>query len=171
MHNDSIDLSRWRELRRFGSTYLLWDEITREGALFDPTAELEPLLHIDAEHIQLRHVFLTNPAAPLDIVRVHCPKFLLHTSTKSAPPQHRNRSNDFIHLGSLRITNRGYGEEGVIYIIGNWPEDAPHVVILGQNEGISSDVMREKVWTLPPETLVCPARGEITTVKELSRLR
>ena len=28
------------------------------------------------------------------------------TVTKGAPPQHRNRRNDCIHLGSLRITNR-----------------------------------------------------------------
>ena len=40
----------------------------------------------------------------------------MHTDAKSAPPQHKNRRNDFIMLGSLRITNRdtpGHAEDGV----------------------------------------------------------
>jgi len=37
------------------------------------------------------------------------------------------RPNDFIHLGSLRITHRdtpGHAEDGTTYIVGTWPEDA-----------------------------------------------
>lgn len=170
MHKQDIDLSPWRELRRFGASYLVWDEITRDAALFDPPPGLEALLGVlEAESLQLRHVFLTRDPGSLEALRARAPKFLLHTSLRGAPPQHRNRANDFIHLGSLRITNRGFGEEGVIYIIGNWPEDAPHVAILGDAAAIPEQAMREKVWSLPPETLLCPAGGEMTTVAASKR--
>lgn len=157
-------LEHWRELRRMDGCYLVWDEISREGALFDISPDLEPIFKIiETESVNLRHVFLTQPAE-IEPLRARFPKLLLHTSAKGALPQHRNRPNDFIHLGSLRITNRGYGEEGVIYIIGNWPEDAPHVVMLGDLERIPKEAMHEKVLTLPPDTLLCPAKGPLTTV-------
>ncbi|WP_454552054.1 hypothetical protein, partial [Escherichia coli] len=67
-------------------------------------------------------------------IRERFPKILIHTDTKTAPPQHKNRRNDCIHVGSLRITNReapGHAEDGVIYLVGNFDEDAPHVAIIG----------------------------------------
>ena len=59
-------------------------------------------------------------------MREKFPKAHVHSNSKSAPPQSRNRPNDFFHLGSLRITNRdtpGHAEDGVTYIVGTWPED------------------------------------------------
>jgi glyoxylase-like metal-dependent hydrolase (beta-lactamase superfamily II) len=112
-------------------------------------------------------------------LRERFPKLHLHTNNKNAPPQHRNRANDFIQLGSLRITNRdtpGHAEDGVIYLIGNWPEDAPHVAIIGDTifagslatGFVSTELLkqsvREKIFSLPPETLLCPGHGPLTTV-------
>ena len=92
-----------------------------------------------------------------------------------------HRANDFIHLGSLRISNRetpGHAEEGVSYIIGTWPEDAPHVAIIGDTlfagsiaTGFQSwEVLKEKVraqiFSLPNDTLLCPGHGPLTTVAE-----
>jgi len=86
-----------------------------------------------------------------------------------------------VHLGNLRITNRdtpGHAEDGVIYVIGNWPDDAPHVAIIGDTifagslaSGFVSTAMlkqsvREKIFSLPPETLLCPGHGPLTTVAE-----
>ena len=159
------DLSNWRELRRIGNSYLAWDEISREAALFDIGDVDATARIIEAEGLQLRHVFLTSEQ-PAKALRARSPKARLHTSSRSAPPQDRNRPNDFIHLGSLRITNRAYGEEGVIYIIGNWPEDAPHVVLLGDPNRISKEALRDQVLTLPPEALLCPAQGSLATVSE-----
>jgi glyoxylase-like metal-dependent hydrolase (beta-lactamase superfamily II) len=105
----------------------------------------------------------------------------LHTSAKSAPPQHRNRANDFLQLGSLRLTNRdipGHAEDGVTYIVGNWPEDAPHVALVGdaifagsmgrgnQSWELARQKVREQILTLPNETLLCPGHGPLTTVAE-----
>lgn len=158
-----FDLSRWRELRRITTAtncYLVWDEISREGALFDTGSDpAEVLKIIEAEGVQLRHLFLTHEQ-PVEAFRV--PK--LHTNTKNALPQHRNRANDFIHLGSLRITNRTLTDDKVIYIVGNWPEDAPHVAIIGEIQGVPEEIVREKILSLPGETLLCPLRGPLTDV-------
>ena len=163
------DLSRWRELRRIGAAdancYLVWDEITREGALFDGLPDEEPILKlIESEDVQLRHIFLTHEQS-IEALRARFLKVLLHTSAKDALPQHRNRPNDFIHLGNLRITNRGLVDDKVAYVVGNWPEDAPHVAVVGDLQGLSETIVREKILNLPPDTLICPRQGALTTVQ------
>jgi glyoxylase-like metal-dependent hydrolase (beta-lactamase superfamily II) len=149
-----------------------------------PTAQ--PLIEvIESNQLTLKHIFLTHShedhIAGLEGLRAKFPKAHLHTSAKSAPPQHRNRANDFLQLGSLRITNRdapGHAEDGVIYIIGNWGDDAPHVAIIGDtifsgsmaNGFISWDLLKQKVkeqiLTLPGQTLLCPGHGPLTTLAE-----
>jgi len=161
------DLSRWRELRRIGAEancYLVWDEITREGALFDGLPDAETIFKvIESEDVQLRHIFLSHEQS-IETLCARFPKVLLHTSAKDALPQHRNRSNDFIHLGNLRITNGGLMDDKVAYIVGNWPEDAPHVAIVGDLRGLPETMIREKVLTLPAGTLLCPRYRPLTTV-------
>ena len=119
--------------------YLVWDEISREAALFDTGWDAEPIFKIIEENnLQLKHLFITHMhedhIAALGAIREKFPKIRLHSNSKTAPPQSRNRANDFVHLNNLRITNRetpGHAEDGVTYIVGNWPEDAPHVAIVG----------------------------------------
>jgi len=188
----AIDLGLWRELRQISTTqdgntvncYLAWDEVSREAALFDTGWSAEPILQVVADNqLNLRHLFLTHTdedhVAAMGGLREKFPKLLLHTNSKNAPPQHRNRANDFIHLGSLRITNRetpGHTEDGVSYVIGNWPEDAPHAAIIGdtlfagslargkQSTDLLKQKVREQIFTLPPDTLLCPGHGPVTTV-------
>lgn len=185
------DLGQWRELRQIATErrlavncYLVWDEVTREAALFDTGWDAGRIEAIAAEQqLQLRHIFITHGhedhIAALAAVRERFPKARLHSSSKNAPPDQRNRPNDFIHLGSLRITNRetpGHAEDGVTYIVGNFPEDAPNVAIVGDcvfagsiGRGfVSTDLLkqkiREQIFTLPADTLICPGHGPCTTV-------
>lgn len=188
------DLSRWRELRVLTTTsggnavncYLIWDEVSREAALFDTGWEAEPVFAAVAEsQLQLKHLFLTHShhdhVAALEPIRAQFPNLRLHTNSRSAPPQQRNRPSDFIHLGSLRITNRatpGHAEDGVTYVVGTWPEDAPPVAIVGDTlfagslatGFVSTETLKEsvrtKIFTLPPDTLLCPGHGPLTTVAE-----
>jgi glyoxylase-like metal-dependent hydrolase (beta-lactamase superfamily II) len=188
------DLGPWRELRvisteQGGNTvncYLVWDEISREAALFDTGWTAEPIFRIiDAEQLQLKHLFLTHThedhVAAMGPIRERFPKIFIHTDSKTAPPQHKNRRNDCVHLGSLRITNRetpGHAEDGVIYLVGNFSEDAPHVAIIGDTifagsmatGFISWETLKERVrsqiFSLPPATLLCPGHGPLTTVAE-----
>jgi glyoxylase-like metal-dependent hydrolase (beta-lactamase superfamily II) len=186
------DIGLWRELRivstaRGGNTvncYLIWDEVSREAALFDTGWESAPVITLVEENdLQLKHLFLTHThedhVAAMGELRERFPKLHLHTNSKNAPPQHRNRANDCIHLGSLRITNRetpGHAEDGVIYLVGNWPEDAPHVGVIGdtifagsmatgfQSWELLKERVRSQIFSLPDDTLLCPGHGPLTTV-------
>src|SRR5262249_39432565 len=103
------DLGTWRELRRSQTDqgrntvncYIVWAEGSRDAALLDPGWTAEPVIRlIEESHLQLRHIFLTHThedhIAGLNALREKFPKAHLHSSTKSAPPQQRNRANDFI---------------------------------------------------------------------------
>ncbi len=188
------DTTQWRELRQIATTrngntvncYLVWDEVSREAALFDTGWDAAPIFKlIDDEQLQLKHLFLTHShedhIAAMEPIRARFPKLFIHTDTKGAPVAHKNRRNDCIHLGSLRITNRetpGHAEDGVIYCVGNWPEDAPHVAIIGDTifagsmatGFISWSQLKERVqsqiFSLPADTLLCPGHGPLTTVAE-----
>jgi hydroxyacylglutathione hydrolase len=188
------DLGIWRELRCLTTTaggmavncYLVWDEVSREAALFDTGWEAGPVTTLIAENqLQLRHIFITHThedhVAALGELRQQFPKARLHSGSKNAPVEQRNRANDFIHLGSLRITHRdtpGHAEDGTTYIIGTWGEDAPHVAIVGdalfagsigrgnQSWDLARQKVREQILTLPAETLLCPGHGPLTTVAE-----
>ncbi|MEK7676814.1 MAG: MBL fold metallo-hydrolase [Verrucomicrobiota bacterium] len=186
------DLSAWREIRTITTTgeglavncYLVWDEVTREAALFDTGWDAQPIFDvIAAEQLQLKHLFITHThqdhVAAIQPIRERFPKVRLHSNSRHAPPDQRNRPHDFIHLGSLRITNRGtpgHAEDGVTYVIGGFPEDAPHVAVVGdcvfagsmgrgnQSAELLKQKVLEQIFSLPPGTLVCPGHGPLTTV-------
>lgn len=188
------DMSQWRELRVITTAdndmsvnaYLVWDEVTRDAALFDTGFDATPVLRlIDENQLVLRHIFITHShtdhLAALGPIRERHPKARVHSSSKSAPVEQRNRANDFIMLGSLRITNRdtpGHAEDGVTYIVGTWPEDAPHVAIVGdavfagsiggarEHLELARQKIRDQIFSLPAETLLCPGHGPVTTVGE-----
>ena len=191
---DAKDLGVWRELRQLSTTergntvhcYLVWDEVTREAALFDTGWDAGPVLNVVEENqLQLQHLFITHShrdhVAGMEGIRGRFPKIHLHMDAASAPPQHRNRRNDCIHLGSLRITNRdtpGHAEDGVTYLVGNWPDDAPHVAMVGdaifagsmggaaQHGALAKQKIRDQILSLPADTLLCPGHGPLTTVAE-----
>lgn len=188
------DLSAWRELRVFSTSnekltancYLVWDEVTRDAALFDTGLDAQPILDcIAAEQLQLRHVFITHShwdhVEALPKIREAFPKVRLHSGSKNAPVDQRNKSNEIVHLGGLRVTHRetpGHAEDGVTYLVGNWQEDAPHVAIVGdaifagsmggaaENGALAKQKIREQILALPADTLLCPGHGPLTTVAE-----
>ena len=190
----SKDLSQWRELRVFTTAddgltvncYLVWDEVTREAALFDTGLDAQPILDCVAENqLQLRHIFITHShydhVQALPQLRAAWPKARIHSGSKSAPVEQRIRANDFIMLGSLRVTNRatpGHAVDGTTYIIGTWGDDAPHVAIVGDaifagsmgsgndSWALAKEKVSEQIFTLPAETLICPGHGPLTTVAE-----
>src|SRR4051812_36263808 len=101
------DLSTWRELRTVTTTandmsvnsYVAWDEVSRDAAVFDTGWNAQPLIDIiESNQLTLRHFFLPHShedhIAGLEALRARFPKAPPHTSAKSAPPQHRNRAND-----------------------------------------------------------------------------
>jgi glyoxylase-like metal-dependent hydrolase (beta-lactamase superfamily II) len=188
------DLSRWREIRVFTTAgegltvncYLAWDEVTRDAALFDTGLDSKPVLDcIAAEQLQLRHIFITHShwdhVEALPKIREAWPKARLHSGSKNAPVDQRNKPAEIIHLGGLRVTHRetpGHAEDGVTYMVGNWQEDAPLIAFVGdaifagsigrgnQSWNLARQKVCEQILSLPAETLICPGHGPLTTVAE-----
>jgi len=188
------DLSLWRELRQITTSgpgysvhcYLVWDEVTREAALFDTGFDAAPVFKvIEESQLQFKHLFITHThedhVAALGTIRQKFPKVKLHSSSKHAPVDQRNRANDFIHLGSLRITNRdtpGHAEDGVTYVVGNFPDDASNAVMVGdavfagsmggakEHADLAKQKIRDQIFSLPADTLICPGHGPLTTVAQ-----
>lgn len=188
----AIDTETWRELRVIttagdGMTvnaFLVWDEATRDAALFDTGFDAAPIFAlIAADGLQLRHVFITHShgdhVAALGEIRSRCPAARVHTGSKNAPAEQRLTPAACFSVGGLRITHRdtpGHADDGVTCVIGNWPEDAPHVAIVGDaifagSMGGARDLLplarqkvREQILTLPGPTLICPGHGPVTTV-------
>jgi glyoxylase-like metal-dependent hydrolase (beta-lactamase superfamily II) len=188
------DWSVWREIRVFNSSgegltvncYLVWDEVTHDAALFDTGLDARPILACVAENqLQLGHIFITHShwdhVQALPEIREAWPKARLHSGSKSAPVDQRNKSSEIVHLGGLRVTHRetpGHAEDGVTYIVGNWQEDAPHIAFVGdaifagsigrgnQSWDLARKKVREQILSLPPETMLCPGHGPLTTVGE-----
>jgi len=188
------DLSIWREIRVVTTTgdglsvncFLVWDEVTRDAALFDTGLDAKPVLDIiNAEQLQLRHIFITHShwdhVEALPKIREAWPKVRIHSSSKNAPVDQRNKSNEIVHLGGLRVTHRetpGHAEDGVTYIVGNWQEDAPIIAFVGDTIlagsmcngngawDLAKQKVREQILSLPADTLLCPGHGPLTTVAE-----
>ncbi len=188
------DLSRWRELRGFTTAgegltvncYLVWDEVTRDAALFDTGLDAKPVLDcLAAGQVRLRHIFITHAhwdhVEALPKIREAWPKARVHSGSKNAPVDQRNKPAEIIHLGGLRVTHRetpGHADDGVTYIVGNWQEDAPHTAFvgdtifagsMGNGNGawdLARQKVREQILSLPAETLICPGHGPLTTVAE-----
>jgi hydroxyacylglutathione hydrolase len=188
------DLSQWREIRVFTTSgdgfsvncYLVWDEVTRDAALFDTGLDAKPILDCIAENnLTLRHIFITHShwdhVEALGKIREAWPKAKIHSGSKNAPVDQRNKTAEILPLGGLRVTHRetpGHAEDGVTYLVGNWQEDAPHVAIVGdtifagsmgkgnQSWDLARQKIREQILLLPAETLICPGHGPLTTVAE-----
>lgn len=181
------ELSQWRQLRVITTTaegmgvncFLAWDEATREAALFDTGWEADPILDLTTKNeLNLRHVFITHShedhVAALDPLLRAFPLAQAHRGRKPARA-------DLIPLGSLRIGQRdtpGHAQDGVSYIISAWPDGAPQAAVVGDalfagsmgRGNISWELarakVREHILSLPPETLICPGHGPLTTVGE-----
>jgi hydroxyacylglutathione hydrolase len=188
------DLSGWHEIRVFTTKgdefavncYLVWDEVTRDAALFDTGLDAKPILDcIAAEQLQLKHIFITHShwdhVEALPKIREVWPKVRIHSGSKNAPVDQRNKTAEIVHLGGLRVTHRetpGHAEDGVTYMVGNWQEDAPLIAIvgdaifagsMGNGNGaweLAKQKVREQILSLPSETLICPGHGPLTTVAE-----
>ncbi len=188
------DVGAWQHFKMFTSAgdgmtvncYLVWDATTREAGLFDTGFDGKTILDtITAVKLQLRHIFITHShydhVHALGEIRAAQPDASLHTNSKNAPVKQRNKPGEVVSVGGLRIAHRetpGHAEDGVTYAINGWSNHAPGVAIVGDaifaasmgrgNDGwdLARTKVREQILTLPPETLLCPGHGPLTTVAE-----
>jgi hydroxyacylglutathione hydrolase len=112
------------------------------------------------------------------------PGLVIHCGLPDSPGQVRHgeaTSHPVVQIGNLSVTSsrvQGHAEDGMIYKVTGWPDGVPLVAFLGDTlfagsvaRGfISFDLLKreihEQILTLPPDTLLCPGHGPVTTVAE-----
>jgi len=188
------DLGGWQHFRVFTTSgdglgvncYLAWDETTRAAALFDTGFDARLILDTVAkEKLLLRDIFITHShhdhVAALVDVRTALPQARVHSQSKKAPADQRLKADETFGIGGLKISHRetpGHAADGVTYLISQWPKNAPTLAIVGDtifagsmgrgNDSwtVARQKVREHILSLPPETLLCPGHGPLTTVGE-----
>jgi len=187
-------LSRWHGLQTFVSSgadlsvncYLIWDEQTKAAALFDTGFVAAPICEaIDSANLQLTAIYITHShhdhIHALAELRRRFPRVAVMSSSRHAPAAERRALDAPSRIGSLHVGARatpGHAADGVTYVITGWPQGAPAVAVVGDavfagsmgrgNDGweLARRKVREEILSLPPETLICPGHGPLTTVAE-----
>jgi hydroxyacylglutathione hydrolase len=179
------DLGQWRHLRQIVTTqddttvncYLIWDPTTRAAALFDTGWTATEARRLIAAHgLNLETLFLTHGhvdhVAALDELRQAFPRLRV----RRAPA-----GSGEISVGALRVSARptpGHAADGLTWVVECWPDRAPKVAMVGdaifagsigrgfQSWQLALAGVDEAIFTLPPDTLLCPGHGPVTTVAE-----
>lgn len=190
----SADLSAWHGFRQIttnGPTmdvhaYLVWDEGSREAAIIDTGFDPKPIFEIiESENLTPRFLLITHMhgdhVAGLEEIRDRFPNIAIRTDADSAPGNSRNRRDEIIKLGELRISNRdtpGHAMDGVTYVVEGFAGAGEPIAIVGDAifagsmggaptaGSLAKQKVREQILTLPESTLLCPGHGPLTTVGE-----
>jgi hydroxyacylglutathione hydrolase len=162
-------------------SYLAWDPATAEAVAFDTGADAEEML--DFLHdcgLQLRLLLLTHGhgdhVLEADRLAERTGAGVWIGEGEALPGFATFAAGKEFRIGSLIITTRptrGHSPDGITYVITGL--DA-RVAVVGDalfagsigNPNISYDDClrnaREQILTLPPETILCPGHGPLTTV-------
>lgn len=179
------DLGQWRHLQQITTahedstvnSYLVWDAAARVAALFDTGWEISAAQQlVQAHELRLETLFLTHShidhIAALDALRQAFPGLRVRRKPADA---------DGAAIGSLRVRVRptpGHATDGLTWVVEGWPDGAPPAAMVGdaifagsigrgfQSWLLARNGVREQIFTLPPETLLCPGHGPVTTVAE-----
>jgi len=191
---DKVDLKNWRELRVITSTcsnntvncFLLWEPGSKKAALFDTgfdenliieelknnSLELEYLFitHNHLDHCGLAN-FFESVFPKIKIYREHFKTLNEALYEKNKPP---------IRFGNFSITAAplpGHTYDSIIYIINGWENRGTAAIVgdalfagsMGRLITEANSVKKaiiENLFSLPPDTLICPGHGPLTTVGE-----
>ena len=96
-----------------------------------------------------------------------------HLFERTDPIRHGKKTRSAPDYSTIRPA-----EDGVTYIIGTWPDDAPNVAIVGdaifagsiggarELADLAKRKILDQILSLPAATLICPGHGPLTTVEQ-----
>ena len=165
------------------NAYLAWDPATKDAAVFDTGTDCLPILDfLRTQGLTLRFIFLTHThgdhVADLDRLTssTGAPVFVSsREECRGAQPFDPGRK---FQCGGLRIGTRltwGHSRGGTTYVIEGLSHpvavvgDAMFAGSMGGGSVSYADALktnRAQILTLPPETVLCPGHGPLTTVAE-----
>lgn len=168
------------------NSYLAWDPKTRQGVCFDTGADASEMLEIAAnKDLKVQMILLTHthPDHIADLARLKsktgASAFVCIDEAidgaESFRPGHK------FTVGTLQIETRsttGHSRGGITYVIHGLPRriavvgDAMFAASMGGGAVSYAEALknnREKILTLPSDTILCPGHGPLTTVEEQQR--
>ena len=165
------------------NSYLVWDTISHAAAAFDTGADCAPLLQaVRAHNLALHAIFITHThgdhITDLDRLRRETGAVAFVSSREPLAGAEAFEPGREFSCGSLRIGTRltwGHSRGGTTYVIHGLPRsvalvgDAVFAGSMGSGMVSYADALRtnrEEILTLPPETVLCPGHGPLTTVAE-----
>jgi len=163
------------------NAYLVWDPSSREAAIFDAGVDADQLFkRVRAEKLTINVIFITHThqdhVAGLSDILSQCRAPVFAPATEPVAHSQPIREGFKYKLGSLEIEARltnGHSAGGTSYLVSGL---AKPVVIVGDSLFAGSmggapnayeqarKNNREKILSLPPETIICPGHGPMTTV-------
>jgi len=165
------------------NAFLVWDEQTRQAAAFDTSGDCRAMLELAGVRIEL--IFLTHGhrdhVGDLDrLVRATRARAYAGRAEEIAGAEPMDEGRMFV-LGELRIEARqtnGHSPAGMSYVVTGLSRslvvvgDALFAGSIGGGLVSYQDALRnnrEKILTLPDETVVAPGHGPLTTVGQEKR--
>jgi glyoxylase-like metal-dependent hydrolase (beta-lactamase superfamily II) len=168
------------------NAYLVWDTATRDAVAFDTGADCSAMLkRVADDHFVVRMILLTHahPDHVADLARLRkatgAPVYIseLEPEEGAEPIAEGKR----FEVGSLKVEARltsGHSPGGMTYVVQGLKRpiaivgDSLFAASMGGGNVSYQDAItnnREKILTLPDETIVCPGHGPLTTVGKEKR--
>ncbi len=165
------------------NAYLVWDTRSWQGIAFDTGADAaEMLARAEKEKVQIKLILLTHahPDHVADLARLKkatsAPVYI--SKKESAAGENTIDEGHEFSIGSLRVRTFltwGHSRGGMTYFVTGLSQplaivgDAVFAGSMGGGSISYKDALRtnrEKIMTLPDETIICPGHGPLTTVAE-----
>jgi hydroxyacylglutathione hydrolase len=167
------------------NAYLAWDAPSRTALIVDAGADASGLIALVRKYsLEVKAVFLTHrhPDHIGDLTRLReaCGQPPVHISSKEPLPDCDlvDEGDVFRFADRLKIECRltpGHSPGGLTYVLHGLGRTVAFVgdaLFAGSMGGApkawneAKTAVRKKILTLPPETLLCPGHGPLTTVAE-----
>jgi glyoxylase-like metal-dependent hydrolase (beta-lactamase superfamily II) len=165
------------------NAYLIWDPATHDAVAFDTGADCAKMLsRMEQEKLSVRLILLTHahPDHVADLRRLRnatdAPVYISELEPEEGA-QNIAEGKRF-KVGSLKIEARltsGHSRGGITYVVTGLARpiaivgDSLFAGSMGGGNVSYEDALRnnrEKILTLPDETIVCPGHGPLTTVRK-----
>jgi glyoxylase-like metal-dependent hydrolase (beta-lactamase superfamily II) len=163
------------------NAYLVWDPVSREAVAFDTGADCGGMLQrIEKESLSVKLVLLTHahPDHVADLRRLRkatgAPVYI--SEREEAEGAEEVEEGKRFRVGSLEIEARltsGHSPGGMTFVVTGLSRpvaivgDSLFAGSMGGGNVSYDDALRnnrEKILTLPGETIICPGHGPLTTV-------
>ena len=189
-----VDLTRWDCIAQITlphcgvptHAYLAWDDLTKEAVLFDTGARAEPIHElVQSRGLRLGMVCLTHThedhVEVLPEIRERYQPLIIASPAEPVDGARFVREDETLRCGSWKmrvLETDGHSPGGLTFVLSRSDRPLPQLAVVGDAifagsiggpkisfERVFSNV-RDKILTLPDDTVLLPGHGPLMTVRE-----